>query len=87
METEKTSDEHFPARRKRLLPVIARKIKLDVAKLEETAQREEARNLADHERVRALANTATGGSFTKIMRSSPVLTDDDRAFLKELKYI
>lgn len=75
------------ARRSRPLPAMARRIAELSAELQQTALREEARNIADHERIRAMCNTVFGGSFTRILKSSPVLTDDDREFLRELKYI
>jgi hypothetical protein len=75
------------ARRSRPLPGLARRLSELSAELHQAAIREEARNLADHERVRGICNTAFGGSFTKILKSSPVLSDDDREFLKELKYL
>jgi hypothetical protein len=69
-----------------VLPGLA-KVGKDIAKLQDEARTAASKNEQNHERVRALANTATGGSFTKIMKSSPVLTEDDRAFLRSLNYI
>jgi hypothetical protein len=34
-----------------------------------------------------ICSTVFGGSFTKILKASPVLTEDDKDFLKEHKYI
>jgi hypothetical protein len=66
---------------------MARKQAIAAKNLAELASREEERNLAEHERVRELANAAMGGSFTAILKKSPSLNEDDRAFLKELRYI
>ena len=74
------------ARRTRPLPGMARKISQEVARLEETVRLEETRSAEDHERVRAICNTAFGGSFSRILKSSPVLTDSDREFLREMGY-
>jgi hypothetical protein len=74
-------------RRSRPLAGMSRKIAECAAEMAQAALREEAQNLADHERIRALCNTVFGGSFTKILKSSPVLTEDDKEFLREHKYI
>lgn len=66
---------------------MARKAGQAVRQLEEAAIREEEQNAADHQRVSALANLATGGSFSAILKKSPALNDEERAFLKELGYI
>jgi hypothetical protein len=77
-------------RRSRPLPGKARKIAELAAEMAQDALRDDAQNLADHERVRALCNTAFTGlgcSFSRILKVSAVLTDDDKKFLEELKYI
>ena len=74
------------ARRTRPLQGMARKISQEIARLEETVRLEETRNAEDHERVRAICNTAFGGSFSRILKSSPVLSDSDREFLREMSY-
>jgi hypothetical protein len=66
---------------------MARKVSQAARQLEETAIRAEEQAIADHKRVGELANLATGGSFSAILKKSPALGDDDRAFLKELGYI
>jgi hypothetical protein len=85
METTETAVEKDPkqtrARRSRPLPGMARKIADFAAQMVQAALRDEAQNLGDHERVRAICNSAFGGSFAKILKSSPGLTDDDREFL------
>ena len=79
--------KHRCSRRTRPLPGALRKLSQEAARLEDIAQREDQRNLEDHERVRAISNTVFGGAFTKILKTSPVLSDDDRDFLKELRYL
>lgn len=69
------------------LPGMARKVSQDAKLLEQAAQRADAKRAAEHERVRAIGNTATGGAFTRLLKDSPVLTEDDKKFLKDLKYI
>jgi len=65
---------------------LARRIAQDAKLLEQAAQREDARRAAEHERVRALASMATGGGFFRLLRDSPVLSEEDKDFLASLKY-
>jgi hypothetical protein len=74
-------------RRRGKLPGMARKASQTLKQLEEMAVQEEEQNLADHERVSVLANRATGGSFSAILKNSPLLNGEEKAFLKELGYI
>ena len=69
------------------LPRMARKAGHIVKQLEEEAVRKEEETAADHQEVNRLANKAMGGSFSPILRNSPLLTDEDRALLKHLGYI
>jgi len=69
------------------LPGMARKISQEAKLLEQAAQRTEAKRVAEHERVRAIANTAFGGGFTRLLKESTILTPEEKDFLKELKYI
>jgi hypothetical protein len=83
-------DENEPRNgraRRGKLSAAARKAVQSAKQFEEMAVREEEQNFADHERVSALANLATGGSFSAILKKSPALNDEQRAFLKELGYI
>jgi hypothetical protein len=66
---------------------LARRLVLDANLIQEVAIREEQANLDAHERVRTICNAVFGGSFTKILKTSPVLDDDDRSFLKEHGYL
>lgn len=73
--------------RRASLPRMARKAGQVVRQLEEEAVRKEEENIADHQKVKLLADRATGGSFSAILKKSPALSDEDRAFLKDLGYI
>jgi hypothetical protein len=77
---------HVRARRGKL-PAMARKAGQVLKQLEEMAVREEEQILADHERVNLLANRATGGSFSTILKSSPLLNSEEKSFLKDLGYV
>jgi hypothetical protein len=65
---------------------MTRKHLKDAMQIDEQAIREAEQTIADHKRVCELANLATGGSFSAILKKSPAFTADDRAWLKELGY-
>jgi hypothetical protein len=76
-----------PRTRPSNLPRMVRKASHILRELEEEAVRKEEETAADHEEVNRLANKAMGGSFSAILKNSPLLTDENRAFLKQLGYI
>lgn len=88
-ETVAPNERNQDRSRRPSLPRMARKAGHVVRQLEEEAMRTEEQNAADHRRVNLLANRAMGGSlvFSTILKKSPALNDDEKAFLKELGYI
>jgi hypothetical protein len=66
---------------------MARKVAELAAQTVQTALKEEERNASDHARVLALCNLVFSGAFSTMLRNSTLLTESDRAFLKELNYI
>jgi hypothetical protein len=69
------------------LPGKLRSIAEEIHQAEELTARLVHKHIASHERVRALANSASGGAFTPLLKKSPLLSKDDREFLHSLKYI
>jgi len=75
------------ARRRKPLPGRLRRLSQELAQAEEDSRLEEKENADDHERVRAIFNTCYGGGWSKFLSSSPMLSESDRDFLRDLKYI
>jgi hypothetical protein len=74
-------------RRPKPLPGLARKLGELATQVVETALKEEARNGGDHTRVRALFDVVLSGAVTTLLKNSTLLTEDDRAFLRDLGYL
>ena len=66
------------------IPAMARRASQLLNQIEQTSRSDLEQVAKDHERVRVLASTATGGGIEKLMRVSPALTEEDRQFLRDL---
>jgi hypothetical protein len=83
MRHEGKAIEKGRTRRADPLPAMARKLSELAAQMEEAARLEAAQEHKDDERVRAILNTITSGLAEKLVKSSPLLSDDDRAFMRQ----